>query len=77
MTDLRDRVEHVLRAEVAPALGFDGGDIDVLDVSDGIAQVRLGGTCTSCAGGIATAVAMLEQELRRRVPEVEVIEAVA
>jgi len=75
-TDLRDRVQHVFRAEIAPALGFGGDDIDVLDVSDGVAEVRLSGACASCAGGIAVVVAMLEQELRQRVPEVDVVSAV-
>jgi Fe-S cluster biogenesis protein NfuA len=75
--NLRDRVQQTLRAEIAPALGFGGDDIEVLDVSDGIASVRLSGACASCGGGIAVVVAMLEQELRLRVPEVEFIEAVA
>ena len=48
MTDLRSRVEHVLKTEVAPALLLDGNGIEVLDVSDGIAQVRLSGACAGC-----------------------------
>jgi Fe-S cluster biogenesis protein NfuA len=76
MTDLRDRVQQVIAAEIAPALGLTGDDIEVLAVADGIATVRLGGACAGC-GGIATVVAILEQELRPRVPEVEVIEPIA
>jgi Fe-S cluster biogenesis protein NfuA len=76
MTDLRDRVRQVIAAEIAPSLGLTGGDIEVLAVADGIATVRLGTACAGC-GGVATVVAILEQELRQRLPEVEVIEAVA
>jgi Fe-S cluster biogenesis protein NfuA len=76
-TDLRDRVQEIVTAEVAPALGLDGADIEVLDVTDGIARVRLSGACSSCGGGVATVVAMLEQELRQRMPEITIIEPIA
>ncbi len=74
--DLRSRVEHALKVEIAPALMLDGNGIDVLDVSDGIAQVRLTGVCAGCPATIMTVITSLEAELRKRVPEVEVIEAV-
>ena len=74
--DLRSRVEHALKIEIAPALMLDGNGIDVLDVSDGIAQVRLTGVCAGCPATIMTVIMSLEAELRKRVPEVEVIEAV-
>ena len=74
--DLRSRVEHALKIEIAPALMLDGNGIDVLDVSDGIAQVRLTGVCAGCPATIMTVIMSLESELRKRVPEVEVIEAV-
>ena len=74
--DLRSRVEHTLKVEIAPALLLDGNGIEVLDVSDGIAQVRLTGVCAGCPATIMTVITSLEAELRKRVPEVEVIEAV-
>ena len=76
-TELRDRVEHALKHEIAPALLLDGNGIEVLDVSDGIAQVRLTGACAGCPATIMTVITSLEDELRKKVPEVEVIEAVA
>jgi Fe-S cluster biogenesis protein NfuA len=76
MSDLRTRVEHALREDIAPALLLDGTGIDVLDVSNGIAQVRLSGACAGCPATIMTVITSLEEELRKRVPEVEVIEAV-
>jgi Fe-S cluster biogenesis protein NfuA len=76
MSDLRERVEHVLKTDIASALMLDGTGIEVLDVSDGIAQVRLSGACAGCPATIMTVITSLESELRKRVPEVEVIEAV-
>ncbi len=74
--DLRSRVEHALRAEVAPALSLDGSGIDVLEVTDGIASVRLGAVCGGCPATIMSLLGAIETELRARVPEVELVEAV-
>ena len=76
MSELRDRVERALKQDIAPALLLDGNGIEVLDVSDGIAQVRLSGACAGCPATIMTVITSLEDELRKRVPEVEVLEAV-
>jgi Fe-S cluster biogenesis protein NfuA len=76
MNDLRLRVEHALKNEIAPALLLDGAGIEVLDVSDGIASVRLTGVCAGCPATILTVLTSLEDELRKKVPEVEVLESV-
>jgi Fe-S cluster biogenesis protein NfuA len=73
---LRDRVAHALKAHVAPALELDAAGIEVVEVRDGIATVRLGGACAGCPATIMTLIAGLEQELRKHVPEVEFLEAV-
>jgi Fe-S cluster biogenesis protein NfuA len=74
--DLKERVARVLAEEVGPALQMDGGRIEVLDVSDGIARLRLNGVCDGCPSTIMTVINGIEQELRRHVPEVGYIEAV-
>ena len=71
---LRDRVEHCLRLEVAPALSLDGNGIEVLEVANGIASVRLTGVCAGCPATIMTVITSLEDELRKKVPEVEILE---
>ncbi len=73
---LRDRVEHALKHEIAPALLLDGAGIEVLDVANGIASVRLTGVCAGCPATILTVLTALEDELRKKVPEVEILEAV-
>jgi Fe-S cluster biogenesis protein NfuA len=54
---------------------MDGTLIEVLDVADGIARLRLGGVCGNCPSSIMAAVVGLEDLLRRHVPEVRYIEA--
>jgi Fe-S cluster biogenesis protein NfuA len=74
--DLRRRVEQVVRDEVAPLLAMDGADVEIVSVQDGVVQVRLGGSCGRCPGSVYAVVMGIEEELRRRVPEVEYLEAV-
>ncbi len=74
--DLRQRVADTLAREVGPALDMDGTQLEVLDVTDGVARIRLGGVCGNCPSSIMAVVMGIEQELRKHVPEVECIEAV-
>jgi Fe-S cluster biogenesis protein NfuA len=73
--DLKERVIQVLAEEVGPALSLDGTAIEVVDVTDGIVQVRLSNVCAGCPSTIMTVVMGLEQELRQRIPEIEYLEA--
>jgi Fe-S cluster biogenesis protein NfuA len=75
LADPRTRVQQVLR-DAAPSLGLDGSEIEVLEVENGIASVRLGAVCGSCPNTMSAIVASLESELRVHLPEVEMIEAV-
>jgi len=75
--DLRTRVACVLATEIRPALGMDGGDIEVVDVHDGIVRVRLHGTCSGCPSVIMAVIMEVEQELRKRIAEVEYLEVIA
>ena len=77
MPSLTDRVSAALKDHVAPALELDGAGIEVVDVADGIARVRLTGACSGCPATIVTIITGLESELRKYVPEVEFLEAVA
>jgi Fe-S cluster biogenesis protein NfuA len=75
-SDVRERVRRVLADEVGPALQMDGSDLEVLDVTGGVVQVRLRGACGGCPSSTVTLLMLVEQELRRHVPEVEYLEAV-
>jgi len=73
---LKERVAQVLAQEVGPALSMDGTLLEVLDVEDGIARIRLHGVCGNCPSSIMAAVMGIEEVLRRHLPEVAYIEAV-
>ena len=73
--DLRDRVEKVLDT-IRPYVQGDGGDIELIDVADGIVQVRLAGACVGCMHSMMTLQAGIERMLKQEIPEVRVVEAV-
>jgi Fe-S cluster biogenesis protein NfuA len=74
--DLRERVEQTLRQELLPAL-FEGMEVEVLEVSDGIVRLRFPSNCGHCPGSIVAIVTLLEDELRKKIPEIEILEVVA
>lgn len=74
--DLRQRVARIVADEVAPLLGMDGGDIEVVAVEQGVVQVRLHCACGCCPGSIQAVIMGIEEELRCHVPEVEYLEVV-
>ncbi len=41
---MKEKVEKALEA-IRPALQADGGDVELVDVADGIVKVRLKGAC--------------------------------
>ena len=73
---LKERVARALAEHVGPALAMDGTAVEVLDVADGVARVRLGGACGCCPSSLMTVLMGIEQELRKHVPEVAYLEAV-
>jgi Fe-S cluster biogenesis protein NfuA len=73
---LKERVAQVVRDEVLPLLQMDGGGVEVVGVHGGVVQVRLSGTCSGCPSVVQAVILGLEDELRRRVPGVEYLEAV-
>ena len=66
---LKQRVEAALE-EVRPALRMDGGDLEFIDVDQGVVSVRLLGACGGCPMATMTLVGFVEERLRQRVPEV-------
>jgi Fe-S cluster biogenesis protein NfuA len=68
---MKARVEEVL-AQVRPALQADGGDVELVDVSDeGVVSVKLTGACGSCPMSTMTLKMGIERTLMENIPEVK------
>jgi Fe-S cluster biogenesis protein NfuA len=44
---MKEQVQSALN-EIRPSLQADGGDVELVDVEDGIVKVRLTGACGGC-----------------------------
>jgi len=75
MTELREQVERALD-DIRPALQADGGDIEFVDLVDGIVQVRLQGACAGCPMSQMTLTNGVERHLKNVVPGIEGVQNV-
>lgn len=73
---VRERVAATLE-NIRPHLQADGGDVELVDVVDGVVKVRLKGACHGCPMATMTLQMGIERILRKEVPEVQSVENVA
>jgi Fe-S cluster biogenesis protein NfuA len=73
--EMKERVEEVLK-EIRPSLQADGGDIELIDVNDGVVKVRLMGACGSCPMSQMTLKMGVEKSLQEKIPEIKEVVAV-
>ena len=73
--EMREVVEKALE-KIRPALRADGGDIELIDVVDGVVKVRLTGACGGCPMSQMTLKMGVEKVLKQQVPEVKSVETV-
>jgi len=68
---MKEQVQEVLNM-VRPALQADGGDVELVDVTDdGIVSVKLTGACGSCPMSTMTLKMGIERTLMQNIPEVK------
>ncbi len=75
MNDLKPSVEQAL-AKIRPMLQRDGGDIELVEVADGIVKVRLTGACKGCPMSQMTLKQGVEKLLMKEVPGLKEVQAV-
>lgn len=63
-----EELEAVLDEHVRPLLWGDGGDMEVLEVEDGVVRFKLKGRCAGCPAADLTTETLIESELVERVP---------
>jgi len=66
-----EKVRHAIEM-VRPYLIADGGDVELVDVSDQlVVKVKLTGACEGCPFSVQTLKAGIEQAIRNEVPELK------
>jgi Fe-S cluster biogenesis protein NfuA len=62
--------------KIRPMLQRDGGDVELVDVEEGVVKVRLQGACKGCPMSQMTLKNGIEKFLKQEVPEVDRVESV-
>ncbi len=72
---MKEKVEAVLD-KIRPSLEADGGNVELVDVKDGVVKVKLTGACAGCPMSTMTLKNGIERILKKEIPEVkEVVSA--
>ena len=70
---MREKIQAVID-KIRPMLQADGGDVELVDVEDGVVKVRLQGACAGCPMSQMTLKNGIERFLKKEIPEVKSVE---
>ena len=70
---MKEKVQAALN-KVRPMLQADGGDVELVDVKDGVVIVKLTGACGGCPFSSMTLKQGIERVLKEEVPEIVRVE---
>ncbi|MFO7931674.1 MAG: NifU family protein [Desulfosalsimonas sp.] len=72
---MKEQVQSVLE-KIRPSLQADGGDVELVEVEDGVVKVRLQGACAGCPMSQMTLKNGIERMLKKELPDVKSVESV-
>lgn len=70
---LPERVEEALES-VRPYMASHGGNVELLAVADGVARIKLSGSCDGCPASAATLELAIKQALDEHAPDLDGLE---
>ena len=68
-----EEIVEAIIERVRPALNADGGDIEILGITDQIVRVKLSGACAGCPSAEMTLRLGIEAAVRRARPHLRVV----
>ena len=66
-----EAVEAVLDQYVRPLLFTHGGNLEVVDIADGMVRFRFQGRCSGCPAADITTEELVETALREHLPDIK------
>jgi len=72
---MREKIEKIL-GEIRPYLRADGGDVELVEVNNGIVKIKLTGACGGCPMAGLTLRNTVIQAIKKQAPEVKEVIAV-
>jgi Fe-S cluster biogenesis protein NfuA len=72
---MKEKIEAAMK-KIRPMLQRDGGDVELVDVEDGVVKVRLQGACAGCPMSQMTIKNGIERILKQEIPEIKSVVSV-
>ena len=72
---MKEKVQEVID-KIRPSLQADGGDVELIDVVNGIVTVKLQGACAGCPMSQMTLKNGIERLVMQQIPEIKAVERV-
>ncbi|MFH1552692.1 MAG: NifU family protein [Candidatus Omnitrophota bacterium] len=72
---MEEKVQRAIE-KIRPLLQRDGGDIELVSVENGVVKVKLQGACRGCPMSQMTLKTVVEETLKKEVPEVDRVETI-
>jgi len=72
---MRDKVAEALD-KIRPNLQSHGGDVELINVNNGVVELKLTGACVGCPMSTLTLKMGIEKILKQEIPEVKEVVAV-
>ncbi|MEW6674145.1 MAG: NifU family protein [Thermodesulfobacteriota bacterium] len=73
---MKEKVQAAIN-KIRPMLQADGGDVELVAITEGVVAVRLTGACSGCPMSQMTLKKGIERMLKEQVPEVKSVESVS
>lgn len=70
VSEIKDKVRHLLDTAINPAVMMHGGMIQLIDVKDTVVYIEMSGGCQGCGAADVTLKAGVEKLIMEEVPEV-------
>ena len=71
---IKEHVEDVLN-RLRPSIWAHGGDVELIDVTDGVVRVILTGACATCSMSSVTLKETIETVLKKEVPGIKEVKS--
>ncbi|MBR9918971.1 NifU family protein [bacterium] len=75
MISTEQKVNNALDT-IRPFLQADGGDVELVDILDGVVRIKLVGACSTCDISHITMKAGVEESIKKALPEIKEVVAV-
>lgn len=73
---MKERVLKIIEEKVRPYLNSHNGDVEVIEVKDGVVKVKLLGQCSGCISAKYTVQDLVGGSIKDEIPEIKSVEVI-